>query len=124
MASVNGLQPTVIRTERGLTLGGTRLTIYTLMDHIKAGWPPKLIQDWFELTEQQMNDVLAYITVHKEEVEAEYQQVLRRNEEIEQYWREYNREHLVRIAALPSKPGQEAMKEKLKAWKKALGVAA
>lgn len=122
MSQTNGT-PTVIRTERGLTVGGSRLTLYTLMDRLKEEWPPHLIRDWYNLTDQQMQDVLAYIEAHREEVEAEYQQVLREAAETERYWREKNQEHLAYVATLPPPPGKEAIYAKLKAEKKRLGMA-
>lgn len=122
MSQTNGT-PTVIRTERGLTVGGSRLTLYTLMDRLKEEWPPHLIRDWYNLTDQQMQDVLAYIEAHREEVEAEYQQVLREAAETERYWREKNREHFARVATLPPPSGKEAIYARLKAEKKRLGMA-
>lgn len=110
----------VVRTGRGLTIAGTRITLYTIMDHLKDDWPPHLIRDWFNLTDEQIQGVLDYIDAHREEVEAEYQQVLKEAAETEQYWREYNREHLAKIAALPPEPGQEKIRAKLEAWKKEL----
>ena len=71
------LHPTVIRTGRGLTVAGTRITLYAIMDYVKAGWPSHLIRDWLQLTDRQIEDVMAYIDTHREEVEAEYQLVLR-----------------------------------------------
>jgi uncharacterized protein (DUF433 family) len=108
----------VTRTERGLTVAGTRLTLYTIMDHLKDDWPPHLIKDWFNLTDQQIQGVLDYIEAHREEVEAEYQQVLKDAEETEQYWREYNREHFAEVSAVPPKPGQEKIRAKLEARRK------
>lgn len=105
----------IVRTSRGLTIAGTRITIYTIMAHLKDEWPPHLIQDWFSLTDQQMEGVLAYIETHQEAVEAEYQQVLKEAMETEQYWREYNREHLAKVATLPPEPGQEKIRAKLEA---------
>jgi uncharacterized protein (DUF433 family) len=110
-------QTSIIRTGRGLTIAGTRITLYTIMDHLKADWPPHLIRDWFNLTDEQMADVLDYIEDHHEEVEAEYQQVIQEAEETERYWREYNREHLAKVAAIPPKPGQEEIRAKLEARK-------
>jgi uncharacterized protein (DUF433 family) len=113
----------VVRSSRGLTIAGTRITLYTIMDHLKDEWPPHLIRDWFNLTDEQMQGVLDYIEANQEEVEVEYQQVLKEDAEIEQHWREYNREHLAKIAAMPPKPGQEEIRAKLKAWKKELETA-
>ncbi len=31
-------QPTVVRTEHGLVVAGTRITLYQLMNYLKAGW--------------------------------------------------------------------------------------
>lgn len=33
-------RPTVIRTSRGLSIAGTRITLYSIMDYLYAGWPP------------------------------------------------------------------------------------
>ena len=62
-----------------------------------------------------MQGVLSYLETHQEAVEAEYQQVLKEAQETEEYWREYNREHLAKVAALPPKPGQEKIRAKLEA---------
>lgn len=106
---------TIIRTSRGLTIAGTRITLYSIMDYIKADWPPKLIKDLFDLTDEQISDVMAYIEANCEEVEAEYQLVLEQAEERRRYWTDYNREHLEKVAAMPH-PDNEQIWAKLKAW--------
>jgi len=108
---------TVVRTSRGLSIAGTRLTLYSILDYVHAGWPPKLIRDRLNLTDQQITDALDYITTHQAEVETEYQQVLRDAEEIRQYWEQQNRERLAAIAALPPKLEQAAIRAKLAAAK-------
>jgi uncharacterized protein (DUF433 family) len=110
-------QPAIIRTERGLAITGTRITIYDVMDHLTAGREPRLILNWLPLTEVQLNAALSYIEANRAEVEAEYQEVLRIAEEIRQYWEERNHEHFAQIAALPPKPGQEVLWAKLQAQK-------
>jgi uncharacterized protein (DUF433 family) len=117
MAAVSTSTPTVIHTERGLTIAGTRITLYDVMDYVTADWPPKLIRDRLNLTDQQIADVMNYIAAHRAEVEAEYQEILREAQAIRQYWEDRNRERLAQIAALPLKPGQEAIREKLRTWK-------
>jgi uncharacterized protein (DUF433 family) len=92
---------TVVRTSRGLSIAGTRITLYSILDYVHVGWPPKLIRDRLNLTDHQITDALDYITTHQAEVETEYQQVLRDAEEIRQYWEQRNRERLAAIAALP-----------------------
>jgi len=104
---------TVVRTSRGLSIAGRRITLYSILDYLHADWPPKLIRDRLDLTEQQITDALDYIATYQSEVETEYQQVLRDAEEIRQYWEERNRERLAAIAALPPKPEQAAIRAKL-----------
>jgi uncharacterized protein (DUF433 family) len=110
-------EATIIRTERGLTIGGTRITLYDVMDYHKSQYPPKLIGDILSLTVQQVADALSYIEANRAEVEAEYQTVLEEAEEIRQYWEERNRERLAEIAKLPPPSGREAAWEKLQAQK-------
>jgi uncharacterized protein (DUF433 family) len=117
MVPTDAAHQTVIRTERGLTIAGTRITLYDVMDYVAASWPPKLIQDWLNLTDQQIDDVMAYLDQHRAEVEAEYRIVLQEAEEERRYWEERNRERFARIAALPPQAGQEAIRAKLAAWK-------
>jgi len=81
-------QTTVVRTDRGLSVAGTRITLYSIMDYVKADWPPRLIRDLFDLTDRQIADITDYIENHREEIETEYRAVLREAEEIRQYWEE------------------------------------
>jgi uncharacterized protein (DUF433 family) len=107
----------IIRTERGLTIAGTRITLYDVMDYVTAQYPPKFIQGLFDLTEEQINAALVYIETHRADVEAEYQQVLQEAEELRQYYEEQNRDRVARSAANPPKPGTEVAWEKLRAAK-------
>ena len=57
MAEVLQTTPTVVRTaERGLTVGGTRLTLYDIWDCLGGGWSEEETRETFRLTEQQMAD--------------------------------------------------------------------
>jgi len=94
-------QPIVVRTARGLSIAGTRITLAGIMDYLTEGWPPKLIRDWLDLTDEQIDGVICYIAAHRTEVEDEYRQVLAHAEEERRYWDARNREHAVRLATLP-----------------------
>ncbi len=109
--------PVVVRTERGLTIAGSRKTLYQVMDYVTAGWPPKLIRDWMDLTDEQIADVMQYIAEHRAEVEAEFQQVLEQAEERRRYWEERNRERFARIAAMPPRTDHPEARAKLAAAK-------
>ncbi|NJL55209.1 DUF433 domain-containing protein [bacterium] len=117
MASVPNQQPEIIRTERGLTISGTRITLYDVMDYVNAQYPPKFIRGLFNLTSEQINAALAYIEENRAEVEAEYQIVLKEAEELRQYYEEKNRDLIARLEVQPVKPGQEAVRAKLQAAK-------
>lgn len=110
-------QPVIHRTERGLTISGTRITLYDVMDYVTAQYPSEFIRSWLGLTKEQINTVLSYIEANRSEVEAEYQLVVRQAEENRQYWEVRNREHAARAAAAPPKPGREALWAKLQAQK-------
>ncbi|MCU0516693.1 MAG: DUF433 domain-containing protein [Oscillatoria sp. Prado101] len=117
MTAVSNGNPAIVRTERGFTIAGTRITLYDVMDYITANYPPKLIREKLALTDEQVHAALSYIQAHRTEVEAEYQTVLKTAEEIRQYWEARNRERFAQIEAAPPKPGQEALRAKLEEWK-------
>ncbi|MBE9079897.1 DUF433 domain-containing protein [Romeria aff. gracilis LEGE 07310] len=117
MTPVFNGQATIIRTERGLTIEGTRITLYDVMDYVKSQYPPTLIGDVLSLANEQVTIALSYIEMNRAEVEAEYQLVLQEAEEIRQYWEERNRERFAEIAKLPPPPGWEAAWETLQAQK-------
>ncbi|MEP7343031.1 MAG: DUF433 domain-containing protein [Acidobacteriota bacterium] len=121
MTSTATENPTVVRTERGLTVKGTRLTLYDIMDCVVAGDSRDLILSFYpSLTEKELDDVLNYIEMNREEVEAEYQQMLKRAEEVEAYWRERNRDSIKPIDPDTLSPERRALWEKLQAWKERL----
>ena len=115
MTTLANTEAAVVRTERGLTIAGTRITLYNIMDYVTAGYPAEHIQHLYQLTDAQIADVLAYIADHRQEVEAEYAQVLRDAEETRRYWEERNHDRLAAIAARPPRPELAAMRAKLAA---------
>jgi uncharacterized protein (DUF433 family) len=117
MAEPTNVPPMVVRTERGLSIAGTRITLYSVMDAILAGWPPKLIRDRFHLTDQQLTAVMDYIAAHRDDVEAEYQEVLQQAEESRRYWEERNKERLAKLASRSGQSRQHALRQKLEAQK-------
>ena len=117
MTLASDRQAKIIRTERGLTISGTRITLYDVMDYVTEHYPSKFICAMLDLTDEQMNAALSYIEAHRTEIEAEYQIVLKEAEELRQYYEEKNRERIASISAKPPKPGTEAIQAKLQARK-------
>lgn len=103
---------TVVRTEQGLTVKGTRLTLYYIMDSIKENNSLKNVRDIYELTDGEMLDILDYIHLHKEDVEREYQEVLQSAERNRKYWEEHNREAMGKIYQQ-----REVVRAKLREWR-------
>ena len=107
----------VVRSERGLSILGTRITLYDVMDYLHAGWPAKLIRDRLNLSDEQMAEVMAYIEAHHQEVEDEYEVVLKVAQENRQYWEERNKERLAQVSSQQNKPDQQVLRAKLAVWK-------
>lgn len=115
MASISNEQSGIVRTERGLTISGTRITLYDVMDYLVEQYPAKFIRAMLSLTDEQVSSALSYIDAHRAKVEAEYQAVLREAEELRQYYEEQNRDLIAHIAAKPPRPGTEVIRAKLRA---------
>ena len=115
MTTLTNTEVIVVRTERGLTIAGTRITLYNIMDYVTAGYPAEHIQHLYSLTDAQIAGALAYIADHRAEVEAEYQQVLHDAEETRRYWEVRNHDSRAAIAARPPRPEIAAMRAKLEA---------
>jgi len=115
-------QPIITRTERGLTIAGTRITIYDVMDYVAAKYPPQFIQGLLHLTETQINEALKYIQVDRVEVESEYQLVLKEAEELKNFYAQQNRELIAKISKMPPPSDREAVWLKLRQKKAELGA--
>ncbi|MEM9543644.1 MAG: DUF433 domain-containing protein [Cyanobacteria bacterium P01_E01_bin.42] len=113
MSLVEKTELGIIRTERGLTIAGTRITIYQILDYIHANYPRESIRNLFSITDEQFAEAMLYIKTHRQAVEEEYKIVLQQAEEIRKYWDKQNQEHLARVAQSPSKAEHQAVWEKL-----------
>ena len=105
--------PTVVRTSRGLSIAGTRITLYQIMDYLKANEPPEVIRDDFRLTIKQIDDALNYIKAHYDEFANEYFKILAQSEENRQYWYDRNKERFDKLAQYPRNPHYEALWTKI-----------
>jgi uncharacterized protein (DUF433 family) len=89
----------VVETARGLSIVGTRVTLYDILDYVQAGWPPRQIAAWLKLPAEHLQAALDYIAAHRPEVERQYQEVLRQAEEHRAYWENRNRCRQADLAA-------------------------
>jgi len=116
LAKMDGPLPrenrTVVRTSRGLSVNGSRLTLYSIMDGIRENNSLKNVRDLYELTDDEMLDVLDYIHLHKQEVEQEYQEVVKSAEQNQKYWEDRNKEQLEKAYQQ-----RETVRAKLQEWR-------
>jgi uncharacterized protein (DUF433 family) len=88
--------PSIIRRpDIGLAVAGTRISLYTIMDYLRDGWSYQDIRAVLGLTSEQLRVALDYIEAHRNEVEAEYDEVIREDEERRHFWEARLQEHLV-----------------------------
>jgi uncharacterized protein (DUF433 family) len=110
------------RSDRGLVIAGLRLTLYEIMDLVKAGWSDDQILGFYPLTPDQLRAAHDYFAAHAEEFEAEYQRVVRESEERERYWRARQAEHERTMIRPPDTPEKAAARAKLAKWKAKHGI--
>ena len=109
----NNIPAIIRRPDKGLTISGTRVTLYALLDYLHAGWPHDEICDWLGLSSEQLQVALDYIAEHQDEVESEYHEVVREAGERHRYWEERLREHLAHRPPTPPTPEKAALYAKL-----------
>ena len=115
MASTTNGQAVIVRTDRGLTIAGTRCTLYAVMDYLNAGWTGPLIQDWLGLNDSQIAAALGYIDAHRQALDAEYQTVQRQSDETRKYWESQRRERQPTAATAPEQHSE--LRGRLAEWK-------
>jgi uncharacterized protein (DUF433 family) len=109
MALVSNPTLNIIWTERGSSIAGTRITLYDVMDYLRANYSHHDIAEKLGLTIEQINFAIDYIAANRQQVETEYQACLENAEEIRQYWEEHNRDRFARIAAMPLTPDTKSL---------------
>lgn len=105
---------TIVRTDRGLAIAGTRITLYDVMDYYGSNYPARFIGFLFDLPEATIQMAIEYIDAHRSDVDLEYQQVLQNAEWLEQSCRDRQPDFVAQTLAKPPKPGMEAAWEKLR----------
>ncbi|HZS44328.1 MAG TPA: DUF433 domain-containing protein [Blastocatellia bacterium] len=71
--------PLIVETERGPSIAGTRITVFSVMDSLKDGQSRDLIKQLFLITDEQLSAVVEYIAANKEEIEKEYTEIVARS---------------------------------------------
>lgn len=112
----------VERRGTNLYITGTRITLYLIMDYLMADWSREKIRETHSLTDEQIDEVLAFISEHQVQIVREYEEVQRFAEEKKRYWHKRNREQLATIHSLPPRPGHEEARRRIEQRKAELGM--
>ncbi|HVC93598.1 MAG TPA: DUF433 domain-containing protein [Pirellulales bacterium] len=70
---------TIIDRGRGPEIAGTRITVYDILDYVRAGWHHATIAATLRLSSLEVQEAIRYIDDHHAEVSAEYQKMLDRD---------------------------------------------
>ncbi|ETX01751.1 DUF433 domain-containing protein [Candidatus Entotheonella palauensis] len=70
----------IIDRGRGPEIAGTRITVYDVVDYLTEDWRAEHIAAMFRLPIEDIEAAIDYIESHREEVIADYQQILARHQ--------------------------------------------
>ena len=73
------LEAKIIDRGRGPEIAGTRITVYDVLDYHKHGWHRDRIAVTLSLNSRQVEAAIRYIEEHRDEVMADYQEMLDRD---------------------------------------------
>ena len=73
------LEAKIIDRGRGPEVAGTRITVYDVLDYHNLGWHRDMIAVTLSLSSQQVEVAIRYIEEHRDEVLAEYEEMLARD---------------------------------------------
>ncbi len=72
------LEAKIIDRGRGREIAGSRITVYDVLDYHKHGWHRDRIAVTLSLSSRQVEAAIRYIDEHRDEVMAEYAEMLAR----------------------------------------------
>jgi uncharacterized protein (DUF433 family) len=73
------IEAKIVDRGRGPELAGTRITVYDVLDYHDLGWHRDMIADTLELSSEQVEVAMRYIEEHRDEVMADYAEILARD---------------------------------------------
>lgn len=119
MSTTTTTNSLIVETLRGPSIAGTRTTVYSIMDSIKAGWSKEeILEVMTQITPEQLDAVYEYIEQHREEVEQAYERILQREAAERAYYEERNRGRSPFPPDMPVEERREIMIRKLEEMKK------
>ena len=107
MSAITTTNSLIVETPRGPSIAGTRITVYSVMDYLKANRSKEYILQFLRVTPEQLDAAIEYIEQHSEEVEQDYRRILRRSQELREHYENVFRE---RSPYPPDMPWEEKRK--------------
>ena len=71
-------EPRIVERGDGPKIAGTRITVYTVLEYLRAGRTRDWIAAMLNLSSRQVQAAMNYIRDHEQEVNAEYEKILAR----------------------------------------------
>jgi len=97
VTGATGLSRAVKRTEKGLVVAGTRITLYQILDYLDAGWTRDLLSERLRLDPVLVDDVLTWMDDNSFLLQREYAEVVAQNQKNRAYWETRNAEVLKKL---------------------------
>ena len=69
----------IIDIGRGPQIEGSRITVFDILDYLRADWHPAQIALLFRISTRQVDAAVHYIDEHKNEVMQQYERILERS---------------------------------------------
>lgn len=117
--STTTINALIVETARGPSIEGTRITVYSVMDYIKANRSKEYIAQIMLITPEQVEAVYEYIEQHRAAVEAAYERILRREATARVESEKTMRERAPYLFELTTEELRQFLIQKLEAKKKA-----
>lgn len=115
--SATAINSLIVETPRGPSIAGTRITVYAVMDYLKGDWSRHFTKQMLGITDEQLDAVLEYIAQHREEVERDYAEILRRAEELRARYEAQNWARSPFPPGMPIEEQRQLMLQKLEQLK-------
>ena len=119
MSAITTANSLIVETPRGPSIAGTRITVYSVMDYIKANRSKEYILQFLRVTPEQLDAAFEYIEQHREEVERNYERILRRSKELRERYERIFRERSPYPPDMPWEEKRELLNRKFEAKKRA-----
>jgi uncharacterized protein (DUF433 family) len=114
--------PFIVETDRGPCIAGRRTTIYVILEHLNSRCDREFIKEHLLLSDEQLDAAIEYIQIHREAVERDYAQILRRAEERKKRYDQLYRERAPYDPNLPVEERVARMRRDLAEKKTAVSL--